>query len=139
VARIEAVELAEMLELYYETVHEIVTRHRGRVVKFMGDGTLAVFPPEDCPDAVRCAFSIAAIDEPAASLRAGVNVHMAQVAEAWLPPDGRYDVVGMGVNHVFLMGRGPGIRISEPVYRALPHDERGRWTKHRPPATYTYA
>lgn len=137
VARLEALDLAEMLELYYRTVHEIVTRHRGRIVKFMGDGTLAVFEPEDCPDAVRCAMAIAAIDEPAAGLRAGVSVHLAQVAEAWLPPEARYDVVGMGVNHVFLMGRGRGVRISEPVYRALPSEERGRWVKHRPPATYT--
>jgi hypothetical protein len=33
--------------------------------------------------------------------------------------------------------RGSGVRISEPVYRKLPNEHRGPWTKNRPPATYS--
>jgi hypothetical protein len=47
-------------------------------------------------------------------------------------------VLGAGVNHVFRMGSGPGIRVSEPVYRKLPSDARAPWTKRRAPATYTF-
>jgi hypothetical protein len=36
------------------------------------------------------------------------------------------------------MGGGTGVRISEPVYRRLPDDRRGRWQKQKPPATYTF-
>lgn len=57
-----------------------------------------------------------------------------------LDADGGYGVYGVSgarVIHTFRMGSGAGIRISEPVYRELPSDRRGRWTKHQPPATYT--
>jgi hypothetical protein len=37
------------------------------------------------------------------------------------------------------MGSGAGIRVSEPVYRQLPNDERTPWHKYQPPATYTFA
>jgi hypothetical protein len=40
------------------------------------------------------------------------------------------------VNQTFLLGRGAGIRISEPVYRKLPSAERTPWIKNKPPAVY---
>jgi hypothetical protein len=72
------------------------------------------------------------------TIGAGANVHLATVAEGELGADGdrRYDVVGVGVNHVFTMGGGPGLRLSEPVYRRLPNAQRSGFRKHRPPATY---
>ena len=50
-----------------------------------------------------------------------------------------HDVIGSGVNHLFLMGGGAGLRISEPIYRQLPNEHRAPWRKQRPPATYTFA
>jgi hypothetical protein len=66
------------------------------------------------------------------------KVHLAVVAEGEYGPadDARYDVIGSGVNHLFLMGGAPGVRISEPVYRKLPNSVRGRWAKRQSPATY---
>ena len=46
------------------------------------------------------------------------------------------DVIGRAVNRCFLLGRGRGIRISEPVYRKLPSGDRSPWDKHRPPTVY---
>ncbi|MBI3183051.1 MAG: hypothetical protein HYZ28_13015 [Myxococcales bacterium] len=71
----------------------------------------------------------------------GANLHLAVVAEGEFGPDDdrRYDVLGSGVNHLFLMGGGAGIRISEPVYRQLPNERRKGWRKNRPPATYTFS
>ena len=48
----------------------------------------------------------------------------------------RRDIIGRGVNQTFLLGRGTGIRISEPVYRALPSSMRSPWIRHKPPAIY---
>jgi hypothetical protein len=71
-------------------------------------------------------------------LALGANVHLASVIEGELGTGSsrRRDVVGRGVNHAFVLGRGPGIRISEPVYRSLPSGARSAWIKHKPPAVY---
>jgi hypothetical protein len=62
------------------------------------------------------------------------------VAGEFGPPGARqYDIIGAGVIHLFRMGSGAGIRVSEPVYRQLPSDDRRPWRKHQPPATYTLA
>jgi hypothetical protein len=34
------------------------------------------------------------------------------------------------------MGRGEGIRLSEPVYRKLESGVRSPWRRHKPPALY---
>lgn len=141
---LDALAIAGFLDRWYRQCAPLVTARGGRVVKFMGDAVLAVFPEAAVLAAVDAATAMRAA---LAELRAetqwrvelGTNVHVAIVAEGELGPDDdrRYDVLGSGVNHLFLMGGGPGIRISEPVYRQLPNELRDGWTKHRPPATYT--
>lgn len=139
-----ALAIATFLDRWYRQSAPIITTRGGRIVKFMGDAVLAVFPETAVLQAVDAA---SALREAAGALRAetrwrvdlGVNIHLAIVAEGEVGPDGdrRYDVFGSGVNHVFVMGGGPGVRISEPVYRQLPSELRGAWAKQRPPATYT--
>ena len=112
------------------------------VVKFVGDGCLAVFEPDDALLALEAVEVLRGrvgtiAGEFGIDLDLGANVHLSTVAEAELGLDGTYDVVGMGVIHAFRMGSGPGTRISEPVYRKLPSDRRLPWHKHQPPATYT--
>ena len=143
-ANVSALSVAALLDDWYAECAALVRERGGRIVKFMGDGCLAVFPEQRCLDAIEAAGELRLA---ANALRAkhgmkvdlGGNVHLAVVAEGDFGPadDRRYDVVGSGVNHVFLMGGGAGIRISEPVYRQLPNDRRGDWHRHRPPATYT--
>jgi class 3 adenylate cyclase len=72
-------------------------------------------------------------------LRFGANIHLGTVAEGEIGPevDRRYDVFGAEVNHLFRLGGGAGIRLTEPVYRRLPNDARGLWEKHKPPAVYS--
>lgn len=139
-----ALAIATFLDRWYRQCASIVTSRGGRVVKFMGDGVLAVFAAERVLAAVDAASALSAATR---ELRAdtrwrvdlGANVHLAIVAEGEIGPDDarRYDVFGSGVNHLFRMGAGPGVRISEPVYRRLPDDLRAAWDKQRPPATYT--
>ena len=68
-------------------------------------------------------------------------MHLAIIAVGELGPAGlrRFDIIGEGVNHTFLMGGrlGPGVHVSEPVYRQLPNELRGPWKKQRPAATYS--
>lgn len=140
----DALSIAQFLDGWYRRCAPIITSRGGRIVKFMGDAVLAVFPEDATLAAVDCASVLReqCVEQRAQShwrIDLGANVHLAIVAEGDFGPDGdkRYDVFGSGVNHLFLMGGGPGIRISEPVYRQLPNDVREAWNKQRPPATYT--
>jgi class 3 adenylate cyclase len=142
---LDALSIAAFLDRWYRQCSPLVTSRGGRVVKFMGDAVLAVFPEEAVLAAVDAASAMrVALGELRADTQwrvdLGANVHLAIVAEGMFGPaeDRRYDVFGSGVNHLFLMGGGPGIRISEPVYRQLPNELRDAWNKQRPPATYTF-
>jgi adenylate cyclase len=143
-AALDAMSVARFLDAWYRACAIIIRQHSGRVIKFIGDGVLAVFPEERAVDAVdACEQMIEAVramrGEHGMKVELGANVHVAVVAEGDYGPDDdrRYDVLGSGVNHLFLMGGAAGIRISEPVYRSLPNERRGPWAKYRPPATYT--
>ncbi len=150
VAGARAIDVATFLDGYYRLCAMAVKQHGGRVVKFMGDACFAVFPEERAANAVDCALDLQS-EAPklaggsslygARPPAVGSNVHLATVAEGMLGADDdqRYDVFGEGVNHLFRMGGGAGIRISEPVYRSLPNDRRGPWEKTKPPATYVLA
>ena len=136
--------LIEFLDAYYELCHAELTGRGARVLKFMGDSCMAIVEPERLSALVADLPAIhehieALSQKHGISLKVATNVHLARVAAGDLgPADTRhFDVIGSGVNHVFLMGGSPGIRISEPVYRQLPNQARGPWNKHRPPATYS--
>jgi class 3 adenylate cyclase len=144
ISNLEALGVAALLDDWYRRTSRIVRAHGGRVVKWIGDACLATFPDEKSCDAVDAVLELERALAPFASehrvkLELGASVHVAVVAEGEFGPedDPRYDVLGSGVNHLFTMGRGSGIHISEPVYRRLPNERRARWTKNRPPATYS--
>jgi adenylate cyclase len=142
---LDALSIAQFLDRWYRQAAPIITARGGRIVKWMGDGVLAVFPEAAVLAAVDAATALRAAlgelrTETSWRVDLGANVHLAIVAEGEFGPDDdrRYDVFGSGVNHLFLMGGGPGIRISEPVYRQLPNEVRDAWNKQRPPATYSF-
>jgi adenylate cyclase len=144
IASADAMSVAQFLNDWYRScAHELRARG-GRVVKFIGDGCLAVFDEERAVEAVECGSALKkSLDTICAThgfpVRLSVRVHTAIVAEGDFGPDDdlRYDIIGSGVNHLFLMGGGPGIKISEPVFRQLPNALRGEWEKHKAPATYS--
>lgn len=136
-------EVAAFLQDYYALCESAVSEASGRVIKYIGDSVMACFPAENAADAVARIRALRTEVEGLSESRGlgmttGCNFHLSKVVEGEYGPrgNGRYDVIGSGVNHMFLMGGGPGMRISEPVYRALPNDARGVWEKKRPPATY---
>jgi len=146
VASLDALTVARFLDTWYRQCADTIRKYGGRVVKYMGDACLAVFPPERTVDAVDTARELADGVAPLAAkhqlpLRLGANLHLAVVAEGEFGPDDdrRYDVLGSGVNQLFLMGGGAGVRITEPIYRQLPNERRAAWQRHKPPATYVYS
>jgi adenylate cyclase len=134
----EALDIAAMLDGWYAQTAAIVELHGGRIVKFMGDGAFAVFPEAACREAIAAGRALLDLSTAAPELRAGVSIHVAQVATGEMGPSShrRFDVIGVGVNHLFRMGGGAGLRLSEPAYRQLPNAERSSWRKEEPPATY---
>jgi adenylate cyclase len=141
IAELSLRETAELLDEFYRAAEDVVVRAGGRVVKFVGDGCLAAFEPDHVLSALE---AVDAISERVATIGAkrglamevGANVHMAHVAEVSLGSGAVEELVGIGVVHTFRMGGGPGVRISEPVYRKLPSTNRTPWRKHQPPAVY---
>ncbi|MCZ7607949.1 MAG: adenylate/guanylate cyclase domain-containing protein [Planctomycetota bacterium] len=138
-------EIALFLHDYYTANVAAVHQAGGRVLKYMGDAVLSVFPPERAADAVEQMAALARVIEEIGRARrlrieSGCNMHLDTVVEGEFGPEGerRHDVIGSGMNHVHLMGRGPGLRISEPVYRSLPNEARAAWDKVKPPAVYHY-
>jgi class 3 adenylate cyclase len=134
--------LASIVAAFYRTAADVVSQHGGRVVKFVGDGCLAVFEPDDVLQALELTEELrsrvrALGAEHNLDLDLGANVHVSTVAEGAFGLGGAYEIVGMGVIHVFRMGGGPGTRISEPVYRRLPSGRRSPWRKRQSPAIYT--
>src|SRR5262249_960127 len=110
-ALLDALTVAAVLDDWYCHCAATIAAHGGRVVKFMGDGCLATFPDDRCTAAVDAAVDLQRIVEAARSkhhlrIEVGANLHLAVVAEGDFGPEGdrRYDVVGSGVNHLFLMG-----------------------------------
>jgi len=144
IAPLTSMQLAELVDDFYRLMAEAIESSGGRVVKFIGDGCLAVFDESRAAEAVQC---VRGLGEPVRSLGSkyavmldiGANIHLSVVVDGEYGdgPSRRYDILGAGVFHVFRMGAGVGVRISEPVYRQLPNDERGPWKKQQPPATYT--
>ncbi|MEZ5410169.1 MAG: adenylate/guanylate cyclase domain-containing protein [Acidimicrobiales bacterium] len=141
VAQLDDLAVAGLLDQWLTEASHEVTANGGDVVKYLGDGVLADFDADAGPDAVNCAGRLRELARGIGSahgidLDCGVSVHRAPVVECRFGPQGWRDLSGRGVLHCFRMGRGPGIRISEPVYRQLPNGDRHGWSKHRPPATY---
>ena len=116
----------------------------GRIVKFMGDAGLAVFPLE-CAEAV-----ISALCDLSAQARAhaaefgfdtylNINVHVGPVVAGSFGPSGaaRFDVIGKTVNVAARLGR-RGVTLSAQAFRCLSDGARKRFNKIKPPVTYRF-
>ncbi|MGV1837124.1 adenylate/guanylate cyclase domain-containing protein [Rhizobium rhizogenes] len=105
-------DVIELLNGYFDAMSEPIEKHGGEILKFMGDGLLAIFPLSN-PDA--CANLLRAIDEAAAAvaalneensrngrevLRYGVGVHVGDVMYGNIGSSTRLDftVIGPAVN-----------------------------------------
>ena len=135
-------DVAAFLDGWYASIEALLARHGGRLVKLIGDGCLATFPPDRCAAAVDAALELVQLDHHTTAglaVKAGVKVHLGTVAEGEVGRDPRYDIFGSAVNHLFRMGGAGLVLISEPVYLRLPDERRARWQKHPTHESYSLA
>lgn len=140
----EDVRVASFFQKFYELAAEQIERAGGRIVKFMGDAGLAVFPRDSAEDVVLalCAF---AQDARACGREFGldaylnVNVHVGPVLAGSFGPRGaeRFDVIGKTVNIAARLGR-RGVTLSPQAFRCLTPAGRKRFEKITPPVTYRF-
>lgn len=136
-------EMAGFLDRFYRMAEDVIQEQGGKVIKFIGDAVLSVFPPDAASEAVVAAATMrqaaaTLADDIGLDLRLGANIHYGEAVatEFGTGSSRHYDVIGRTVNQTFLLGRGGGIRLSERMYRKLPSGERSPWKKRKPPAVY---
>lgn len=142
IAALEDLEVAHVMAAYYELVSARVTAAGGRVVKFIGDATLAVFPPERVDEGVLelLELQVAAdrfFSERRWDCRLVARVHFGPVAAGLyrVGSETRYDVLGKTVN-VAARLESSGLALSVEAFRQLSPAVRQRFKKHTPPITY---
>jgi|SoiMetStandDraft_2_1073263.scaffolds.fasta_scaffold165716_2 class 3 adenylate cyclase len=132
---------AAFLDDFYRLCAHHVEHTGGEVVKYPGDAALAMF---DAEGAVAAVEAVHAIREGFKALCAtcgvqadiGANIHLGDVVDGVFGPTACRDITGSAVYTTFRMGGGPGLRISEPVYRKLPSGARSPWKKQKAQVTY---
>jgi adenylate cyclase len=123
--RLSSDRVLALLNTYFDQVVPSVTEHGGEVLKFMGDGLLALFcieasPERSCAAALQAAQTICrrlkAVTVPDAKLEAGIGLHFGEVSYGNIGSGERLDftVIGRDVN---LASRIQGLcgELSKPV------------------------
>lgn len=138
----EDVRVAGFFQRFYELAATRLRSAGGRIVKFMGDSGLVVFPKDS---AEKMAFAFLALAQEARECARefeldtylNVQVHVGPVLTGSFgaPGDERFDVIGKTVNVAARLGR-RGITLSQQAFRCLSAEGRERFEKIAPPVTY---
>ena len=140
--RLGDAELADTLDAFYECVSARVEKSGGRVVKFLGDAALVVFPEDAADRGVEALLQLKdAVDELMSSrrwdCRLTVKAHFGTTVAGPFGAAGakRFDVIGKAVNTTATL-EGAGVTLSVSAFRRLGPQMRRRFRKHTPPITY---
>ena len=140
--RVNDTDLADTLDAFYECVTVPVEKAGGRVVKFIGDAALVVFPEEAVDRGVEALLAVKeAVDELMErrrwDSRLTVKVHFGTAVAGPFGVVGakRFDVIGKAVNTAAAL-EGAGVTLSVTAFRKLSPEVRRRFRKHTPPVTY---
>ena len=136
-------EMAAFTHEYYRIAGDVIEEQGGKIIKFIGDAVLSIFPPDAASETVSAAIMMQrSVTKLAQDLGfevgLGANIHFGEAVatEFGTGSNRRFDVIGRTINQTFLLGRGSGIRLSERLYRKLPSGERSPWDKRKLPAVY---
>lgn len=142
VDRLEDAEVARVMAEYYALAGSAIRAAGGRVVKFIGDAMLAVFPADQVDAGARALLDLKdASDRFMADrgwdCRLVVKAHFGPVAAGHFGADDdrRYDILGKTVNITVRLDS-QGVALSAEAFRRLGPDMRRRFKKHTPPITY---
>jgi adenylate cyclase len=146
VDRLPDAEVARVMAAYYALAGARIAAGGGRVVKFVGDAMLAVFPAEEAENGVLSLLDLKdAADEfmvqQGWDCRLVVKAHFGSVAEGTFSvgTEQRYDVLGKTVSIAARLEAGAGVSLSAEAFRRLGPEARRRFKKHTPPVTYIRA
>jgi adenylate cyclase len=135
-------DLADTMDAHYRRVASAVEGAGGRLVKFVGDGALAVFEPQLVDAAVEMLLQLKEdvdrfFSERGWECRAAVKVHFGSVVAGQFGSGAaeRFDVLGKQVNTAATL-TGPGVTLSTEAFRKLGPEARRRFKKHTAPVTY---
>jgi len=138
----EDLRIAAFLQEFYGLAAEHVGEAGGRIVKFMGDAGLAVFPVDRAEDSIFAVAELARRTRECAreygiNVYLNTNVHVGPVLTGSFGPPGldRFDVIGKAVNTAARLGR-RGLTLSPQAFRCLSPEGRERFDKVKPPITY---
>jgi class 3 adenylate cyclase len=118
----------DFVQRYYELSGDQIVEQGGRIVKYIGDAMLSVFPAGLEKAAVRCALDTErAFDDlvgelgldPEVRLHTGINTGMVYTGVFGHRSLQGRDVFGNTVNEASIMTRGQGVCITEAVCKAI--------------------
>ena len=129
----------QLVNGYFSRMVEVLRRHHGIVVDFLGDAILAFFDPLDGPlapvgrEALQCAFSmqqamlsvnLAGLGQKLPPLHMGIGLHAGEVVVGNIGSETRakYGIVGSAVNlahRIQAQARGGEVVVSQPMYQLV--------------------
>lgn len=132
--------LAELLDAYYRHAEDLVSTAGGRVVKFMGDAFLAVWPEE------RAGAGAAALPALKRDIdawwaargwdsRVVIKAHFGRAVAGPFGRGERFDVIGTEVNVAAILPART-VSLSAEAFRCLENGERRAYKKHTAPVVY---
>ena len=135
-------EIFHFLSGYYEFVGETIDPSGGRVIKFMGDAALMIFPEIQADSGIRSLLVLQQegdkfLSARGISCRHHIRAHFGPVQQGELGTrnDKRLDVIGSTVNTMFLL-KASEFAITPEAFRKLKPETRRLFKKHTPPITY---
>jgi len=135
-------EVFAVLSEYYELIGDIVEGAGGRVVKFMGDAGLIIFPEDRVDDGVLALRELQGrgdrwLVERDSPCRQIIKIHFGEMVcgEVGTRGEKRFDVFGMAVNTAALL-KSNGFAMTSQTFRKLAPDTRKLFKKHTLPITY---
>lgn len=141
--RVDDTDVARVIDGHYRQVSEAVEGAGGRVVKFIGDAALAVFPDGFIDAGVRALIDLKASVDRAMTdrgwecrLEAKAHFAMAVAGEFGPERDKRFDVIGKAVNTTAML-RAEGITLSADAIRNLSPELRSQFEARTPGGVYT--
>jgi class 3 adenylate cyclase len=128
-----------LLNGYFSRMVEVLRRHHGIIVDFLGDGILAFFDPLDGPlapvagEAVQCALhmqqampevNLAGIGQELPPLHMGIGLHAGEVVVGNIGSESRakYGIIGSAVNlahRIQTQAAGGEVVVSQAVYQLV--------------------
>lgn len=132
------------LDRFAHVIHDAVSPTSGRVIKYIGDAALIVFPGEDADLGVRTLLEMKdAVDAFLAAegvdSRLSVAAHYGEATMGPFGPEQRMDIVGEAVNRAAMTERGnrqSDFAITPDVFGRLQPATQERFCEHAPPSVY---